>query len=112
MSAGGRISNKGLLIAVEMFSKNKNADLEQLSEWQQNVLRKKEYLPSIVVYKFVNMQQKKLNFQTVLEKSIAEGMADFIAFHLLENRPFMNEHLLMETLLRNKFGLNSIARRT
>jgi uncharacterized protein YjaZ len=93
MSAGGRISNNGLLIAVEMFSKNQDTDLEQLSEWHQNVLRNKEYLPSIVVHEFIHMQQKRLNYQSVLEKSIAEGMADFIAFHLLDNRPFMNEHL-------------------
>ena len=93
MSAGGRISNNGLLIAVEMFSKNESTDLSQLNEWHQNVLRNKEYLPSIVVHEFIHMQQKTLNYQTVLEKSIAEGMADFISFHLLENKPFMNEHL-------------------
>ena len=93
MSAGGRISNNGLLIAVEMFSKNEDTELGQLSEWHQTVLRNKEYLPSIVVHEFIHMQQKKLNYQTVLEKSISEGMADFIAFHLLKNNPFMNEHL-------------------
>lgn len=93
MSAGGRISNNGLLIAVEMFSKNEDTELGQLSEWHQTVLRNKEYLPSIVVHEFIHMQQKKINHQTVIEKSISEGMADFISFHLLKNKPFMNEHL-------------------
>ena len=93
MSAGGRISNSGLLIAVEMFSKNEHTELGQLSQWHQAVLRNKEYLPSIVVHEFIHLQQKKLNYNTVLEKSISEGMADFIAFHLLKNNPFMNEHL-------------------
>lgn len=93
MSAGGRISNNGLLIAVEMFSKNEDTDLSHLSEWHQNVLRNKEYLPSIVVHEFIHMQQKRLNYTSVLEKSIAEGMADFISFHLLDSQPFMNEHL-------------------
>jgi hypothetical protein len=93
MSAGGRISNNGLLIAVEMFSKDQDTDLGQLNQWHQQVVRNKEYLPSITVHEFIHMQQKRLNYQSVLEKSISEGMADFIAFHLLNNRPFMNEHL-------------------
>lgn len=93
MTAGGRVSNDGLLIAVEMFSKKENTDLKQLNEWHQNVIRNKKYLPSIVVHEFIHMQQKKLNFNTVLEKSISEGMADFISSNLLKNQPFVNEHL-------------------
>lgn len=93
MSAGGRISKNGLLIAVEMFSKNEGTELGELNQWHQNVLRNKDYLPSIVVHEFIHMQQKKLNYITVLEKSISEGMADFITFYLLRNKPFTNEHL-------------------
>lgn len=97
MTAGGRVSDNGLLIAVEMFCKNDDTPLSNLSEWHQNVLRNKEYLSSIVVHEFVHMQQNfqpaNSDFRTALEQSIVEGMADFIAFHLLENQPFMNEHL-------------------
>ena len=97
MTAGGRISDNGLLIAVEMFSKNEDTNLDELSEWHQNVLRSKQYLPSIVVHEFVHLQQNfrptNSNVRTVLEQSIFEGMADFIAFHLLGNRPFFNDHL-------------------
>jgi hypothetical protein len=97
MTAGGRVSDNGLLIAVEMFSKNADTPLNELSEWHQNVLRSKKYLPSIVVHEFVHLQQnfrsQNTNYKTTLEQSIVEGMADFIAFHLLEDQPFMNEHL-------------------
>lgn len=93
-SAGGRISENGLLIAVEMFSSEESIDLSSLSEWHQNVIRNKTYLPSIVVHESIHIQQFGLgNNGTVLESSLAEGMADFISHKLLPNEPFMNEHL-------------------
>lgn len=97
MSAGGRVSNNGLLIAVEMFSRNEDTPLDELREWHQNVIRDEEYLPSIVIHEFIKIQQtfqpQNSNFRTTLEQSIFEGMADFVAFYLLGNQPFMNKHL-------------------
>lgn len=97
MTAGGRVSDNGLLIAVEMFSKNEDTKFDDLSEWHQNVLRNKEYLSSIVVHELIHKQQQyrlsNSNAITTLELSIVEGMADFISHYLLNDEPFMNEHL-------------------
>lgn len=94
LTAGGRISENGLLIAVEMFSAPDDFSLENLGEWHQNVIRNKKYLPSIVLHELVHVQQfQHPNSGSVLEASLAEGMADFISHHLISNEPFMNEHL-------------------
>ncbi|MEO9483821.1 MAG: DUF2268 domain-containing putative Zn-dependent protease [Ekhidna sp.] len=93
-TAGGRISQNGLLIAVEMFSRDETIDISNLSEWHQSVIRNKQYLPSIVVHEFIHIQQFNLRHDgTVLEASLAEGMADFLSHYLLKGEPFMNEHL-------------------
>lgn len=97
MTAGGRVSDNGLLVAVEMFSKQEDTDISSLNEWHQNVLRDKDYLPSLVVHEFVHMQQqfrpRDSDLRTTLEQSIVEGMADFISQALLPNEPFVNDHL-------------------
>jgi len=97
MSAGGRISSNGLLIAVEMFAKNENTSLNGLSSWLRSVLRDKDNLPSIVVHESIHIQQLvhsgNTTYQTTLEKSIQEGMADFITLLVLEELPFFNQHL-------------------
>lgn len=97
MGAGGRISDNGLLIAVEMFSKKQDTPTDQLRDWHQNVTRNQKYLPSIVVHEFIHMQQRlsprNQGYKTVLEQAILEGMADFVSGYLLQGEPFMNEHL-------------------
>ena len=97
LNAGGRISNNGLLIAVEMFSKSDDTPVQGLGEWHQNVTRNKEYLSSVVVHEFIHMQQQfrpqNPGYRTTLEQSIAEGMADFVSHYLLKGKHFMNEHL-------------------
>lgn len=97
LTAGGRISENGLLIAVEMFSKEMDTSTDQFSRWIQQVTRTKNYLPSIVVHELVHIQQNqqsaKGDINTLLEQSILEGMADYIAHYLLAGQPFMNDHL-------------------
>jgi hypothetical protein len=97
LTAGGRVSDNGLLVAVEMFSKNTNTPIGNLSDWHQAVIRNKEYLPSIVLHEFVHKQQafrrQNSGYATLLEQSIVEGMADFVSYYLLDGEPFVNEHL-------------------
>ena len=97
LTAGGRISDNGLIIAVELFTKNQNTDLSELSDWQQTVIREKDHLPSIIVHEFIHLQQKALRERTIsgtlLEQAILEGMADYIAQYLLPDQPFFNDHL-------------------
>lgn len=97
LSAGGRISRNGLLIAVEMFTKSPNTSTEKISEWLQTVTKTKDNLPSIIIHELIHFQQ---NFTpqnsgkiSLLEQSILEGMADYISRFLLDGKPFVNAHL-------------------
>lgn len=84
LGAGGRVSNNGLLIAVEMFTKTDTTSLAGLNEWLQNVIRTKNYLPSIITHELIHKQQnfvpRNSGYTTVLEQSIREGMADYVHF--------------------------------
>lgn len=93
LSAGGRVSNNGLLIAVEMFSKTETTNTENLGEWLNSVTRTKSFLPSIVLHELIHFQQKAVSNNNLLEQSIKEGMADYLSKYLLPNEPFMNHHL-------------------
>ena len=96
LGAGGRVSENGLFIAVEMFSKTENSPIDSLGEWHQNVIKSKDCLPSIVVHELVHQQQRLIprgRNKTLLEQSILEGMADFISFYILPDEPFMNDHI-------------------
>lgn len=114
MSAGGRVSENGLLIAVEMFSKTDELDISTLNEWHQNVINAKDCLPSIIVHELVHKQQriipKNSGYKTLLEQSILEGMADYIACYLLPDEPYFNQHLhdfgdIIEEKLWNEFKI-------
>lgn len=114
-SAAGRVSNNGLLIAVEMLSKSDTMTLKSLDLWHQNVIKSKKYIPSIVIHEIIhsyqtNFKPKNNNFVTLLEQSIREGMADFLAKYFINNHPFFNEYLhnfgeIKEREVWNKFKL-------
>lgn len=97
LGAGGRVSQNGLLIAVEMFSKTDKSNTADLSEWLNNVICTKDYIPSIVVHELVHKQQiiipRNKTYTTLLEQALLEGMADFIACYLLPDEPFINQHI-------------------
>lgn len=97
LGAGGRVSENGLLIAVEMFTKPDELVISALNEWHQSVIRTKDYLPSIIVHELVHKQQKitskNSGYKTLLEQSLLEGMADYIACYLLPAEPYFNQHL-------------------
>ena len=85
------------MIAVEFFTKIDTTSLELLSDWHQKVIREKIYIPIIVIHELVHFNQNfsshNIEYNTLLEQSIMEGMADFIALYLLPNEPFFNQHL-------------------
>ncbi len=112
LGAGGRVSNNGLLIAVEFFTKTDTTSLDNLDEWYRNVIKSKDYIPSIVVHELIHKQQNfsqtNSGFNTLLEQSIMEGMADFVSLYLLPNEPFLYKHLhdyadTLELTLWNEF---------
>lgn len=114
LTAGGRVSSNGLLIATEMFAKSENTSLNGLSEWHQSVILSKEYLPSIIIHELIHKQQhfspENNEYATLLEQSVREGMADYFALYIFPDEPFMNAHLhsfadTIEMQLWNEFKI-------
>ncbi|MEM9937025.1 MAG: DUF2268 domain-containing putative Zn-dependent protease, partial [Bacteroidota bacterium] len=97
MEAGGKVAPEGILVAVEMFTKNPDTPVEGLSEWHKQVTQKREYLSSIVLHETVHVQQFYINQDlgnnpSLLKQSMIEGGADFITALLLDGK-FINEHI-------------------
>ncbi len=79
MNSAGTLSDKGLLIGVDMFGKTDEKSLEGMSDWHKAVVVKIERIPFIVAHELIHYQQKNSFNQTLLARSIGEGVADFVA---------------------------------
>ena len=79
MNSGGTLSDKGLLIGVDMYGKNENVSTEGLNDWQKAVTSPTDRLPFIVAHELVHYQQKNAAGDTLLARALGEGVADFIA---------------------------------
>lgn len=77
-NSGGTISNTGILIGTEMHCLTKETNTEELGSWLKSVLAPIDNLPHIIAHESIHYQQR-LKQTTLLEKSIQEGGADFIA---------------------------------
>lgn len=107
LSTGGTVGDHGLLIGTEMFSAGDGARRDVLNAWQQSVVRGPELIDAIVAHELTHFQQVS-NSSTLLNQSIREGSADFVA-ELLTGKNF-NAHLRTyglanETALWNEFKL-------
>lgn len=76
-NSGGTISQTGILIGTEMHCKTDETPLEELNDWLKSVLSPIENLPHIIAHESIHYQQR-FPQNTLLEKSIQEGGADFI----------------------------------
>lgn len=81
MSSAGTLSEKGLLIGVDMYGANSPGITDGLSSWHRAVLSSVDRLPYIVAHESIHYQQKyPVDAEpTLLSRSIREGAADFIA---------------------------------
>jgi len=79
LNSGGTLSKRGLLIGSEMYGLTPKAPREELNNWLKSVLLPVENLPYIVAHESIHYQQKMTPHQSLLAKSIQEGMCDFIA---------------------------------
>ncbi len=79
MNSAGTLTDKGLLIGVDMFGKTDEKSLENLSDWHKAVVSNIGRLPYIVAHELIHYQQKlSPTDQSLLARSIGEGSADFI----------------------------------
>lgn len=81
MNSGGTLDKEGLLIGVEMFGRGDGVPLDELGDWHRAVVGEFDNLPVIVAHEWVHFQQRSdIDGQpTLLQASIGEGVADFIA---------------------------------
>jgi hypothetical protein len=98
MSSAGTLSDRGLLIGVDMFGKNAGAPQDELSNWHKAVVGSIDRLPYIVAHELIHYQQKTVSDDSLLARSINEGVPDFVAELIAGDT--INPHL-------HKFG-NSI----
>ena len=91
MNSGGTLSNKGLLIGVDMYGKNDGVSTEGLSDWLKAVTLPTDRLPFIVAHELVHYQQKNAAGDTLLARALGEGVADFVAE--LTAGGHINQHL-------------------
>lgn len=87
LSTGGTLVKNGqMVIGSEMFVKDDNTPLEGLPLWQSQVVRDKSFLVSIVIHELIHVQQANVNRSgngilsknTLLDKAVTEGVADFV----------------------------------
>lgn len=81
MNSAGTLDKTGLLIGVDMFGRGEGAPLGELGPWHRAVVGEFDRLPVIVAHEWVHFQQRsEIDGQpTLLQASIGEGVADFIA---------------------------------
>ena len=97
-TGGTVVKNGNMVIGVEFFTKGPNTSTDQLSPWMATVTRSSNYLPSIVLHELIHVQQRNFAIRenlkgenTLLELSLAEGIADFVTNLILGI--YFNDHL-------------------
>ena len=78
MSSAGTLSEKGLLIGVDMFGRTADMPEDELSDWHKAVLSSVDRIPYIVAHELIHYQQAPPASRTLLAVSVREGAADFV----------------------------------
>jgi uncharacterized protein YjaZ len=80
-SSAGTLTDKMLLIGVDMFGKSTPESIEELNPWLKAVVGSMDRFPYVVAHELIHYQQKYPRSQnsTLLTRSVGEGSADFIA---------------------------------
>ncbi|SHN21601.1 DUF2268 domain-containing putative Zn-dependent protease [Mucilaginibacter sp. OK098] len=80
-TAGGTVSDAGLLIGINQIAKTDGIPVGELSLWEKNNFNPLQNLPYFISHELIHFQQDrlmKLDDTTTLLPVIAEGMADFL----------------------------------
>lgn len=80
MNSAGTLTDKVLLIGIDMFGQAADTPLDELGEWHKANIKPIEAVPFVVAHELIHYQQKYPRDQiTLLQQTINEGGADFIA---------------------------------
>ena len=80
-SSAGTLTDKMLLIGVDMFGKSDQASIAELTPWLKAVVGSMDRLPYVVAHELIHYQQKYPRNQnsSLLTRAVGEGSADFVA---------------------------------
>lgn len=78
MNSAGTLTDKGLLIGVDMFGKTDDTPMDELGAWHKAVVSSIDRLPFIVAHELIHYQQAPLSDGSLLAAAVREGSADFI----------------------------------
>ena len=80
MNSGGIATEDEIMIGAELFSKTASSPLDELNPWEKSVVEPLEKIPQVVAHELIHFQQRFTKTpETLLERSLAEGGADFVS---------------------------------
>ena len=78
LNTGGTVSETAIIMGAEMYAKSDQADLSSLNVLERSRIDPVESIHFPVVHELIHFQQKYAS-RTLLEQTIREGSADFLA---------------------------------
>jgi hypothetical protein len=92
MNSAGTLTERMLLIGVDMHGRSSTAPLDELGDWERAVIKRIDEVPYIVAHELIHFQQHHPEGDdTLLAHSIKEGAADFLAEQIAGKH--VNTHL-------------------
>ena len=79
LGSAGTASKDGLIIGAEMHGLTENTPMDKFNNWLKTVLKPVDQIPHIVAHELIHFQQSYNGNKNLLQASIKEGSADFIA---------------------------------
>lgn len=80
LNSGGISTGQGVIIAAELFSETTSSPLDELNRWEKSVVQPVDKIDEVVAHELIHYQQRFAGtLNTLLERSIAEGVADFLS---------------------------------
>ena len=93
MTAGGTISQRGLLIGTEFLGRTPDMPLDELGAWYQAVIGPVDRTPLIVAHELIHYQQDfNVPERTLLVGALQEGSADYLGEMISDGGGF-NAHI-------------------
>lgn len=90
MSSGGTTGQHTLLIGTEMFGRDANTPLDELTAWHRAVTGEISNLPQIVAHEMIHtIQGHRGGKMTLLSAALGEGSADFLS-ELISGKHMIN----------------------
>lgn len=90
LNSGGTSSDDGLIIGADMYGLTPTMPREELNEWLNTVIKPASQVPHIVAHELIHFQQN-YDGGTLLQASLKEGSADFLA-ELISGK-HINQHV-------------------